>query len=124
MKLPKDMKQAGKAQLRPSEIRADALVVTIATIEFRESSFRKTEQPVLTFEEFPENELRLGKRATAKLAEKFGDETDDWLGKEIPLVKKYEEVKQGNDKYVYTVPPVEEWAAIFKQSRKATRAGK
>lgn len=121
-KVPPSARQAGKPQLRPDVTGgAELVVVTIAAIGFRASQYaEKGQQPVLSFEEFPEHELRLGKRGTDRMCEKFGDETDDWLGQTIPLVKNREEV--GNKTFiVYQLPPVEEWPALLKTAKARTR---
>lgn len=116
-KVPKEAKTAGHPQLRPEHAGgADLVVVTIAGVTLKPSQFRETEQPVLTFEDFPEHELRLGKRATQRMCEQFGDDTDAWEGERIPLVKGREEV--GSKTYVvYQVPPTEEWSALLKQAK-------
>lgn len=120
-KVPSDAKASGKPQLSPAKMgNADLIGGTIESVEFRKSQFRDNEQPVLTFKEYPDFELRVGKRATARLCEKFGDETDEWVGEFIPLAKNREEV--GAKSYVvYQVPPVEEWPEILKRIKKAKK---
>jgi hypothetical protein len=112
---------AGRPQFSPKLTGgADLVTVTITGVEMRKSQFRDVEQPVLSFKEFADTELRVGKRGTDRLCEKFGDETDDWIGETIPLVKAREDV--GSNSYiVYQVPPVEEWAELLKRAKKARR---
>lgn len=117
-KVSQEQRAAGSPQLKPAACgNADLVVVTVSGVTFKASQFRKTEQPVLTFKEFPEHEFRLGKRGTDRMCERFGDETNDWVGERIPLVKGREEV--GSNSYVvYQVPPVEEWKALLKKGGK------
>lgn len=116
-KVPDQAKTAGVPQLRPSDTGgADCVVVTIASVELQKSQYRDYEQPVLVFEEFADKGLRLGKRGTSRMVEKFGDDMDDWVGETIPLLKGREEV--GSNSYVvYQIPPVEEWAALLKANK-------
>lgn len=117
MKVPQNAKQAGKAQLNPERAGgAETLIVTVTAVEFRDSQFKKEPQPVLSFAEYPDNELRLGKRSTARVCERLGDETDDWVEERIPLVKAREEI--GRQSYVvYQVAPVEEWDVLLKDGK-------
>lgn len=118
MKVPEQAKSQGRPQLKPDRTGgADLVVATIASVEFRDSQFRKEPQPVLTFKEFPDAELRVGKRGTARLCERLGDETDDWIGERIPLIKSREEV--GNKTFiVYQVAPTEEWDDLLKAAKR------
>lgn len=123
-KVSQEAKTEWRAQLKPDVAGgAEMLVVTIVGVEFKPSQFRSTQQPVLTFKEFPDNEYRVGKRGTARLCESFGDETDEWIDKHIPLIKSREEVVK-NTFIVYAVPPVEEWPELFKHARKAAKGRK
>lgn len=120
-KVPQEAQAAGRPQLKPDKMgNADLLAGTIASVDFRKSQFRAEPQPVLTFKEYPEYELRVGKRGTSRLVEQFGEETDDWIGKVIPLVKAREEVAD-KSYIVYQVPPVEEWAGMLKHLKKAKK---
>lgn len=121
-KVPANSRGAGMPQLKPDVVQgADLLVVTIAGVTFKDSQFKANPQPVLTFVEFPEHELRCGKRATDRLCEKFGDDTDDWEGKVVPLIKVREDV--GKDSYiVFQVAPVEDWPELLKRGKAATAA--
>lgn len=120
-KITQAQKTAGRPQLKPEAAgNADLLVVTVASVEFKESQFRKEPQPVLVFEEFPEHEWRVGKRSLNRICEQLGDETDDWKGERIPLIKAREEV--GKATYVvFQAAPPEEWAALLKQSKRKTK---
>lgn len=120
-KVPQEARQSGKPQLAPKVCGgAEIVVVTIASVEWRKSSFKNANQPVLTFEEFPEHELRVGKRGTDRLCQQLGDDDADWIGGRVPLAKNREEV--GTNTYiVYQIAPVEEWAALLKANKAATK---
>lgn len=120
-KVPQEATATGKPQLNPKDFgNADVLGGTIESVVFRTSQFRANKQPVITFKEYPDKELRVGKRGTARLIEKFSDDTDDWVGEYIPLIKAREEV--GAQTYiVYQVPPVEEWPGLLKQLKKVRK---
>lgn len=115
-KVTQEQRSSGSPQLKPTMAGgADLIAVTIAKVDFKTSQFRKEKQPVLIFEEFPDAEYRCGKRATDRLCEKLGEETDWWVGETIPLVKGREEV--GNNVYVvYQVPPPDEWKDALKRA--------
>jgi len=120
-KITQDQKGGGRPQLKPKDCGgADLVVVTITAVEMKGSQFRKGEQPVLTVKEFPEHEYRCGKRSVDALTAKLGDETDDWVGERVPLVKRFEQMakNQGGDGYVYQVPAADEWNALLKKARK------
>ena len=121
-KVPGQAKGAGQKQIRPADYGdADTLVGTIAAVNFREGQFgMKTH---LGFEEYEGVELRQGKRGTDRLIEKFGDETNDWIGERVPLVRSREQV--GKETYVvYQVAPVEEWDRLLKAHKSATKGRK
>lgn len=120
-KVPQDMRSAGHPQLRPEVAGgADLLVVTVDSVMFKPSQFRKVDQPVLTFAEFPEHEWRVGKRSTDRICEALGEETDEWVGEKIPLVKAREEV--GRQTYVvYQAAPPEDWKDAFKRAAAAKK---
>lgn len=120
-KVPGDAQAQGKPQLKPDRMgNADLIGGTIQSVEFRKSQFRDNPQPVIVFKEYGDMELRVGKRGTSRLVEQFGEETDDWIGEYIPLVKAREEV--GAKSYVvYQVPPVEEWPGLLKQLKKVRK---
>lgn len=119
-KVPDDVQGAGQKQLRPADFGdAEVLVATIATVTFRKGQFgMKTH---LTFEEYEGVELRQGKRGTDRLIEKFTDETDEWIGQAIPLVRSRESVGK-NTFVVYQVAPVEDWVKLLKANKRATKA--
>jgi hypothetical protein len=116
-KVPEEARGQGQKQLRPKDYGdADVLVGTIATAVFKKGQFGLRLH--LTFEEFPDAELRKGPQATSRLVEKFGDDTDDWIGEKIPLVRTHESVG-GKDSVVYQVPPVAEWAKLLADAKRA-----
>lgn len=117
-KITQGQRSEGKPQLKPEAVgNADVLVVTVASVEFKDSQFRKEQQPVLTFKEFPQHEWRVGKRSLNRICERIGEETDDWIGERIPLVKAREEV--GKATYVvFQAAPEEDWADLLKRKAK------
>lgn len=120
-KITQEQKGGGRPQLKPKDCgNADLVVVTITAVEMKSSQFRKNEQPVLAFKEFPEHEYRVGKRGVDALCTRHGDDTDEWVGERIPLVRRFEQMSknQGGDGYVYQVAPAEEWTALFKKAKK------
>lgn len=120
-KVSQSQRSAGAPQLKPAAVgNADLIVVTIKGVAFKSSQFRKEEQPVLTFEEYPEHEYRLNKRGTDRVCEKYGDETDEWIGETLPLLKAREEV--GSQVHVvFQVPPLEEWKDLFRRAGKSKK---
>lgn len=117
-KITQEQRTEGKPQLKPDAVgNADVLVVTVAEIDFKDSQFRGGKQPVLTFKEFPNHEWRVGKRSLNRICEQLGEETDDWKGERIPLIKAREEV--GKATYVvFQAAPPEEWTDLLKKRGK------
>lgn len=125
-RVTQEQKESGRPQLRPDKFgNASLLIATIAGVVFKPSQFRSGMQPVLTFKEPAYNtyQFRVGKRGTANLCEKFGDETDRWVNQAIPLLQGTEVVDDATH-VVYQVPPVTEWAELFKTAKQAGKAGK
>jgi hypothetical protein len=117
-RVPDEARGQGQKQLRPADFgNADVLVGTIETVAFKKDQYRASGLH-LTFEEFPGVELRKGPQATSRLVEKFGDDTDDWVGEKIPLVRTTESVG-GKDNTVYQIPPIAEWPKLLADAKRA-----
>lgn len=120
-KITPDQRGGGKPQLKPKDCgNADLVVVTFSAVTMKTSQFRKGEQPVADLKEFPDFEYRIGKRGVEELCTKFADDTDDWIGERIPLVKRFEQMakNQGGDGYVYQVAPADEWPTLLKKAKR------
>lgn len=117
MKVGKELRTAGRPQLTPERMGdADVFVGTIAKVELVQSQF-KGEQFGLTFKEDEEVMYRLNKTGTDILCGEFGDETDEWVGERVPLVKTRQSVG-GKTYIVYAVAPSGEWKALLASRKK------
>ena len=118
-KVPEEARGQGAKQLKPGDFGdAETLVGTIATAKFRKGQYGLRLH--LTFEEYPDTELRKGPQSVSRLVEKLGDETDDWVGEKIPLVRTRESVG-GKDSVVYQVAPPDEWDKLLAAAKRATK---
>lgn len=125
--------EIGRPTLQPVDVgNANAAVLTIATVDFRESNFtnersgKKEQKCVLTFAEVPEREKWVGKRGTAALIDHYGDETDKWIGKPVPLVKIAQAVggKQTVGMQVATGEPPLDWDGVLVEFKKRGSKGR
>lgn len=125
--------EVGRPTLQPSDVgNANAAVLTIATVEFRESNFtnersgKKETKCVLTFAEVPDREKWVGKRGTVALIDHYGDETDKWIGKPVPFVKLAQNVggKQTIGLSVAAGEPPLDWDGVLKEFAVRSKKGK
>jgi len=128
-------------QARPKITQADieggeAVVVTISDVEEEKVKGDDGDKILLVLltEEYGDKVHRLNKTQRDYLIEQLGDETDEWIGKKVPLVKTRQEFgtpgRKGYKEFdtVWVAAP-DEWKAIFKAwesggSAKRTRRGK
>ena len=125
--------EIGRPTLQPADVgNANAAVLTIATVEFKESNFinerggKRETKCVLTFNEVPDREKWVGKRGTAALIDHYGDETDKWIGKPVPFVKLAQSVggKQTIGMSVATGDPPLDWDGVLKEHAARSRKAK
>lgn len=118
-------KQMGNPQMRPADLRgADSVVLTVADVTYKKSEFRTRGQDapnkyVLSFNEIPEREVWLNKTGLNLMCGHYGDETDDWKGKPVPLRAVFVNV-QGTQRHVVQV--AQDWEDVMKAAGVSTRA--
>jgi hypothetical protein len=101
-------------QLKPADLGGDMVVATIRRVRLRKSQFinertgAKDLRYVVDFEEFRDRELWLTRGAVTTLVQRYGDETDGWVGQRCPLVVVTVEVK-GERHTVVRVAPLKAW---------------
>jgi len=111
---------SGRPKIEQKDIEGgDAVVVTIAEVEEEKVKGDKGDKLllVLVVEEFPDKVHRLNKTQLAYMVEKLGDETNEWIGQKIPLVKTTQEFGSGSrvkDFDVVWVAAPDEWDTILK----------
>lgn len=114
-------------KLTPDDIE-DAAILTItaydeAEVEDEESETGKRLSANLTFEETGEKVLWLNKGMVETLVEQLGDDSDDWVGSQIP-VESYTAVFKGKKFPKVRVMPSEEWDKAFKEAGVRRSGGK
>lgn len=121
-------KDFGKSRpkLEPSDLEEEAAILLLATAEQLdldddEMEDGKRRSLVVTFEETGEKALWLNKTQVEAVMAYYGDDTDNWIGKPIPVEKA--KVKFGNDTYhKVRICAEDDWADVFKAAnRKAPR---
>lgn len=117
MKVGKEQRTSGRPQLTPEAAGGvDVLVGTVEKVELLDSQF-KGQVFALTFKEMPEHSYRLNKTGTDIICVELGDDTDDWVGERIPLVKTRQSVA-GKTHVVFAVAASSEWKSLLAKSRK------
>jgi hypothetical protein len=123
----------GKPTLKPADLgNPNAAVLTIAKVDFRQSNFkseRSGEQEtkcVLEFAEAEGKELWVGKRGTMALIDHYGDESDKWLGKVVPLVRATVSVggRQSTVMQVAAGDPPLDWEGVIAEFKKRGKKDK
>lgn len=73
---------------------------------------------VLFFEEAPGLEKWLGKHELQAMIDHYGDETDEWHGKRVPLVKAQSRIGASMFVQIANGEPPLDWAGVLKKCRK------
>lgn len=106
-------KQREKLKVEDLEDGADAIVLTIAGFEIVPFEDRKA--PLLRFEESGDKAYFPNQTSMSHLIEVYGDETDDWMGKPLPLVR-HKGTFQGKKFENLQVAAPELWPQLFKDA--------
>lgn len=94
----------------PDDIEGNA-IVTIAEFNDGERKDKEGMWALLKFEELEDKIMWLNDAALETLVEKFGDDTDDWIGEQIPI----ETYSTKNGERV-RIMASEEWEQAFKDA--------
>lgn len=112
-----ERKAIGKPSLRPDDIgTATAVVVTVTGVDYRASKYGD-KRYVLQLKEFPDKELWLSATESNLLIDNIGDDTENWLGARIPLVRETLDVR-GKSYEALQVP--EDFEGVLKTFAKRT----
>jgi len=113
--------QVGQPQLRPADLDGAAVaVLTISGATLKDSRFGGKKW-ALSFVEFPEREMWLNKTGLNAIIDHYGDDTEGWYRKTVPVVAVTVSVG-GTQRFVVQV--AENWDTILKMAGKATAAAK
>ena len=118
MKVKQEERNTGRPQLTPERVGgADVFVGTVATVEKAKSRFEERgEQYVVTFKEAPEFDYRINRTGLNTICTEIGDDTDEWEGEKVPLVKTRTSVG-GNQRVVFQVAPGDEWPTLLRKGK-------
>ncbi len=109
--MPKVSEMFPSKFMKPRDVPKSGLTLTIKSVEAGTLLDRKSGEVKavysLNFVEPGTKPLTLNKVNAGSLAERYGDSTDDWLGKPIPLIRVLADVF-GKSKWVIRVEPLEE----------------
>ncbi len=98
----------------PEDLEEEAAVLTVAKYE----QFKKKDGPgmvrKLVFQDDPEKVHFLNLTQTKYLVEVYGDDTDQWLGKPVPIVVNHGADLQGKRVTNLWVAAPESWNEIFR----------
>lgn len=115
-----ERKVLGKPSLGPDDIgTATAAVVTVTGVDYRASKFGD-KRYVLQTAEFPTKEVWLSATESNRVIDNLGEDTDQWIGGRVPLVKEMMEVR-GKEFEALQVP--EDFAGVVK-ANSAKKPGK
>lgn len=118
-------KSSGRPKIVQDDIEdGDAVVVTVSDVEEEKVKGDKGDKILLTLttEEFGDKVHRLNKTQIGYMIERLGDETDNWIGEKVPLVKTKQEY-QGKAVATVWVAPPELWGTIFKAAGIGAKKG-
>lgn len=113
--------------LAPEDLEGDAAVFTIQEFGEQANSSDKRRQlsPVLRYAECPDKLHYLNREQIERIIPKLGDESDNWIGKQVPVAVEDVEgpAQSGNGtqvyKKVYVMKP-EKWDAAFRAAKRQT----
>jgi hypothetical protein len=107
-------------RLTPEDLEGDAAILTIAAYE--EVEVPDNEDPsgrrfsaTLSFEETGDKVLWLNKSMVEALVSRLGDESDDWIGQQVP-VEKTTVIYKGQEYHKVRVMPAAEWDEAFREA--------
>lgn len=118
MKVQKSKYGNAKPKIEQDDLEGgDAAVFTIAAVEEQKVKDDDGERISLTLitEELGDKLQWLNQTQIGYLLDKLGDETEDWIGKQVPLVKTTTHYAGKPFKKVWVAAPAE-WDGIFEQA--------
>lgn len=124
MKVNKEQFTNRRPKLEQEHLEEDATILTIAEVDVIKLDDR--EAIVLAFEETGDYVLWPNKTGIITLIDKLGDDTDEWIGQKVPVMKVTETYK-GESFDKVAVAKLDEWDNIIKPKRaplKAVKGGK
>lgn len=103
----------------------DAMLVTISDVEEEKVKGDGGDKVLLVLltEEFGDKVHRLNKTQRDYLIEQLGEETDDWIGKQVPLVKTKQAFQNKSFDTVWVAAP-EEWKSLLRASSVQAKAAR
>lgn len=107
----------GRPQLKPQHIGNGDTVYTVESVDYK-PSVGGGSKFVLRFKEDQAHELWLNKEGQNIMLDKYGNESDNWIGKPVALTCETITLESGKDRGktvdVVAPAPLPGWAAIFK----------
>lgn len=115
----------GRPKLVPDDLEGTDAILTIAQyeeleVDDSESESGKRLAGFLTFVETGDHVLWLNKTAITALCEYYGDESDDWKGKDCP-VEEHKGEMRGKAYHKVRVPAVDLWESDFNLKKPGSR---
>lgn len=127
MKVSKEERTAGRAQLTPERIGgAEVFIGTVKAVTKQPSKLRGGDQYVVEFREVDDSIYRLNVTGLNTICEQLGEDTEGWVGQRIPLVKTRETLRNEPGKVfiVYQVAPPEDWHELAPSQPKRARTAR
>lgn len=118
MRVKKEKYGNAKPKIEQEDLQGgDAAVFTIEAVEEQKVTDDGGERVSLTLitEELGEKLQWLNQTQIGYLLDKFGDDTDDWIGQKVPLVKTTSGYGGKTFKKVWVAAPAE-WDGIFEEA--------
>lgn len=124
MRVSQEERTAGRPQLTPERVGgAQVFVGTVKSVTKAFSKQKDDDQYILEFKEVDDAIYRLNVTNLNLLCERFGDDTDKWIGEQVPLVKTTETLRNSSKSFVvYQVAPLEDWKELLGEGGKARRS--
>ena len=122
---------SSRPKLTPEDLESDTAILTVASVEsvtVGEDPKDQQEKLLVLFEEYEDTPLWLNLTQIKVLVERFGSETNDWIGEKVP-VENHVALFRGQEFPKVRVVPAERWDELLRprsrsrsRSRKATKA--
>jgi hypothetical protein len=123
MKVQRDKYGSNTPKLTPDNLEGEAAVLTVAG--FDEQTFDgedgKRVTPFLWFKETGDLVLYINATQIDYLVERLGDESDNWIGKQVPVEKHSSTYKGQRFEKVWVQPP-ERWDDAISEANPRRRA--
>lgn len=114
---------ASSPPLEPEVLGSGVNAAVLTIHDFREAEIGDRVAPLLEIAEYPDYAFWLNVRDVRTLIEKFGDETEEWIGQQVPVVRqRVQDPSTKEYKEKLHVARASAWQEIFDEFAKVSKS--